>query len=278
MLRQPAHGYSNRRDFGDNAGMCLVGIAWCSHPQHSLLIAANRDEMHSRPSAAADWWPDAPHSYGGRDQQAQGTWLAVTSDGRFAAVTNVFGSALIDGSFESRGQLITDYLNGDQEPARFLEKLAGKHAAYRPFRLAIGSRDEFFIANADGSSEFEFHSPGIGVHAITNAPNGERWPKGDWLHEQLTQALTSQAIDHAQLIDALATERTPQATDADMRGDSAFQFAPFIRNDTYGTRASTVVTITQSGRISFTEHRFNNAGKKVGQSNAEFNQQGKSQP
>lgn len=41
--------------------MCLLVLAWRSHPEYPLILAGNRDEFHERPAAAADWWtePDA---------------------------------------------------------------------------------------------------------------------------------------------------------------------------------------------------------------------------
>ena len=30
--------------------MCLIAFAWQSHPAYRLLLAANRDERHDRPS------------------------------------------------------------------------------------------------------------------------------------------------------------------------------------------------------------------------------------
>jgi len=34
--------------------MCLIAFAWRSHRHYPLVLIANRDESHSRPSAAAD--------------------------------------------------------------------------------------------------------------------------------------------------------------------------------------------------------------------------------
>ena len=68
--------------------MCLIGFAWLAHPRWRLVLASNRDEFHSRPTATAAWWPDAPRVYGGRDLEAGGSWLAMDRRGRLAAVTN----------------------------------------------------------------------------------------------------------------------------------------------------------------------------------------------
>ena len=69
--------------------MCLIAFALNAHPRYRLIVVANRDEFHHRPTEAAHWWPDAPGLFGGRDLQQGGTWMACTRAGRWAAVTNV---------------------------------------------------------------------------------------------------------------------------------------------------------------------------------------------
>ena len=68
--------------------MCLIVLAWQADARYGLLLGANRDEFHLRPSAPADWWRDAPQVLGGRDLKAGGAWLGVARSGRYAAVTN----------------------------------------------------------------------------------------------------------------------------------------------------------------------------------------------
>ncbi|SVB95812.1 uncharacterized protein METZ01_LOCUS248666, partial [marine metagenome] len=38
----------------------MLIVAWDAHPDYPLVFAGNRDEFHDRPTAAADWWTDAP--------------------------------------------------------------------------------------------------------------------------------------------------------------------------------------------------------------------------
>ena len=57
--------------------MCLILIALDSHPDYSLVVAANRDEFYDRPSAVAAFWADRPSILGGRDLKAGGTWLGI---------------------------------------------------------------------------------------------------------------------------------------------------------------------------------------------------------
>ena len=64
--------------------MCLVLLAYKSHPDYRLILLANRDEFFRRPSLPLDYWPDAPDILAGRDLIGHGTWLGVNRKGRFA--------------------------------------------------------------------------------------------------------------------------------------------------------------------------------------------------
>ena len=68
--------------------MCLILFAWRAHPEYRLVLAANRDEFHARPTDASDFWAAHPELLAGKDLQQGGTWMGVTRSGRFAAVTN----------------------------------------------------------------------------------------------------------------------------------------------------------------------------------------------
>ena len=70
--------------------MCLILFAWRAHARYELVLAANRDEFHDRPTAAADFWADAPQVLAGTDLQAGGTWLALGRNGRFATGTGTW--------------------------------------------------------------------------------------------------------------------------------------------------------------------------------------------
>src|SRR5579863_4923034 len=114
--------------------MCLIALAWQAHPQWPLVLAANRDEFHARPSAALARWPDA-EVIGGRDLREGGGWLALSPAGRLAAVTNVRVPGLAAAP-RSRGKLVRDFVAGAgsaEEFARGLDAAGSSYGAYNLF-------------------------------------------------------------------------------------------------------------------------------------------------
>lgn len=126
--------------------MCLILVAWRVHADFPLVVAANRDEFHGRPAARAAFWDDQPDLLAGRDLQAGGTWMGVSRNGRFAAVTNYRGGTE-PGAALSRGSLVTRYLEG-AEVAQF----AQRKSDYSGFNLLAADRTAlWWLSNRDGA-------------------------------------------------------------------------------------------------------------------------------
>src|SRR5512137_766165 len=100
--------------------MCLLVVAWQTHPRYRLVVAGNRDEIHERPTAPLGWWNDEPGILAGRDLRAGGTWLGLTRSGRFGLVTNFRDANGASTTAPSRGQLVPGFLRGDRPAAGFL--------------------------------------------------------------------------------------------------------------------------------------------------------------
>lgn len=127
--------------------MCLILVAWQVHPGVPLVVAANRDEFHGRPAARAGFWEDRPDILAGRDLQARGTWMGVSRGGRFAAVTNYRGCTEPSAA-ESRGSLVTRYLDGVEVPA-----LAERKSAYSGFNLLASDGESlWWLSNRDSEA------------------------------------------------------------------------------------------------------------------------------
>ena len=103
--------------------MCLILLAWQVHPKFPCVLAANRDELHERPTRGAEWWTDHEEILAGRDLKEGGTWLGVTRSGSFAALTNFRDPRLQRTDVRSRGTLVTDLLDSGRSVAESLAYL-----------------------------------------------------------------------------------------------------------------------------------------------------------
>ncbi len=130
--------------------MCLIVLAWRVLPSFPLVVAANRDEFHSRPAAAAAFWSDRPAILAGRDLEARGTWMGVSRAGKFAAVTNYRG-AREPSAAHSRGELVTRFLENGQAPGQHMDLLLKDADQYSGFNLlASDGKELWWMSNRGG--------------------------------------------------------------------------------------------------------------------------------
>ncbi len=251
--------------------MCLIAVAWRSHPQFPLVIAANRDEFHARPTAPVHAWDHPSGITGGRDLEAGGTWLGVnTTAGRIAAVTNVRSSAETPAEARSRGELPVAFLTSEHSARAFAMALEQRAACYRGFNLLMATRESLWLMSncAPGASSLP-----PGVHAISNAPPGVDWPKTVLARATLGAAL-ARHNDLEKLYEAafaLLGDSQPAAVDrlpdTGLRRDQEQALsAIFIAGPDYGTRCSSVLVLDVHGVLHWRERRFAAAGQPDGES------------
>ena len=246
--------------------MCLIGIAWRAHSKHSLVLAANRDEFHQRPSAAAAAWKDHPEIFGGRDLASHGSWLAVSTRGRLAAVTNVRRMVPPEPGAPSRGKLVADFLAGTASSADYAQGLADTAGDFSGFNLLL--YDGAALTFATNTPEFRAEAVPPGIHTVSNATLDTPWPKSQRVKAALEKWSADSWESFGPLFKALA-DRTP-AAEGELPNTGVGKALekmlspPFIVSPHYGTRCSTVVTIG-SGRIDFAEKRFEASGLDAGQ-------------
>jgi uncharacterized protein with NRDE domain len=246
--------------------MCLILFAWQAHPRYPLIVAANRDEFHSRPAAAAHWWADAGGVLAGRDLQAGGTWMGVSRGGRFAAITNYREPQTLEPPFErSRGHLVRDYLISDDSAAKYAWHLRDAGNAYQGFSLLLGDGREL-VCVSNRTEEPVRIVPG--VHALSNHLLDTSWPKAQHGRLRLEDLLGSDRLDVESLLDLLA-DRTlvpgeePEEFDLRLAPERLTRMA-FIVSPDYGTRSSTVLLADRESGVEYVERQFDSEGNVVG--------------
>jgi uncharacterized protein with NRDE domain len=213
--------------------VCLIVAAWRVHPQFPLIVAANRDEFHGRPASPAAYWPDRPQILGGRDLEANGTWMGASRRGRFAAVTNYRG-AREPSAAESRGALVTRFLDGSTSSAAYIADVDAKRAQYSGFNLlACDGSELWWASNRDGTPR----RLDAGYYALGNL-----------------------LLDSPEVLPV--KERARAIIEASPAVENLFSLLAGARivNPQYGTRCSTVLLASSDGIIRYAERSFSAEG------------------
>lgn len=248
--------------------MCLIAFAWRQAGQR-LLLLGNRDEFHARPTRPASFWNAEGHSeiLAGKDLEAGGTWLGVTLDGRFAALTNIRAPGALPAA-RSRGELVAGFLASCETPEAYLARLASHSAEYAGFNLLVGDRQQLWYLNSQQGLPREL-APGY--YGLSNAALDTPWPKLATLRSRLQQASTRPADELISLLgDArqYPDEQLP-STGVTQEWERALS-AAFIVGDVYGTRASSVLRITDDDHVEFSERSFGPSAVCSGEKRYEF--------
>lgn len=250
--------------------MCLLLFAYHAHPDYRLILAANRDEFHRRPTEPARWWGDAPDIFAGRDLEKSGTWMGVNKNGKFAALTNFRDPAQRKLQAPTRGVLVSDYLRGMISPSEYLARVAEHANQYEAFNLFLGDKNSLWFFSSREKQPQELKP---GVYGLSNAMLDEPWPKVTHGKRGLTKML-GENINENNLFSLLAgrtiyhDDHLPQ-TGVPLEWERRLS-ATFIVSPEYGTRCSTLLLISQNGRMEFVERSFDAAGEITGTKRAVF--------
>lgn len=256
--------------------MCTLLFAVDAHPEYRLVVAANRDEDHGRATQALHRWAEAPQVLAGRDLVAGGTWMGITTGGRFAALTNVRAPGAATGA-RSRGELVAAFLRGDASAARYVEAVARRGGEYGPFNLVVGEIGEigevggaggcevYYVANLDpgraawgpawAAGPTEGLGPrrlGPGIYGLSNHLLDSPWPKVQVGKERLAAALgRGGAIEAEELLEMLGDRRTHADASLPETGVGAAReralSALFVAMPGYGTCSSTALLVERGG-------------------------------
>jgi len=232
--------------------VCTIAVAFRVHPDHPVVLAANRDEFYARPATGPGEL--APGIFGGRDTIAGGTWLALREDGAFAAVTNQRNFMPRYGDRKSRGEVPVQILaHRGEEMAAFVRAL--DPAQYNDGNFVFGDRDGVWVAYLRAEpATLEVVALDRGLHVLTNDKLGSPdFPRADRAAALMLPAMHAPWRDAVPILArALGDHEQPRA---DQVGDPP-PCAPYgkdflaqlqaicIHTPAYGTRSSSIVALS----------------------------------
>lgn len=239
--------------------MCLVLWANDCHDKYKLLIAANRDEYYHRPTLPAGFWPESPTILAGRDLKEGGTWMGITTNGRFATLTNYRDPSSFNPKAPSRGRLVLNYLEADISPKSYMLKLLPEKAKYNGYNLLAGTVDEIYYFS---NREKQVRKVDRGFHGLSNSLINVPWPKLVKGVKGLKNCLASSVVDVEDLFKIMADREPADDHELPSTGVSLEMermLSPlFIESASYdyGTRTTTVILIDRNNHVQFWERSF----------------------
>ena len=246
--------------------MCLISFAYRIHPEFPLIVAANRDEFLVRRTAPAQYWDDAPGVLAGRDLEAGGTWMGVSTTGRFSALTNYRDPASIIPDAPSRGQLVSGFLSSTVDSGAYLHGLGTEADAYNGFNLlTYDGRTMNYVSNVSDAGPRELKP---GLYGVSNHLLDTPWPKVKLAKSGLQRVIRSDRPDVGEMLafmhdTGIAPDHQLPETGVSRELERALS-AAHIRLPEYGTRCSTVLLCHRDGWLEYTERSFSPDGSESG--------------
>jgi len=223
-----------------------------------LVVAANRDEFHERPTEGPAL-REVPISSPARPEQiarlgaqerrtrvvapcdlrAGGSWLGVSESGLFAAITNRRCDQP-DPSRRSRGWLVMEAL-AEPSAARAAERFARlPRASYNPFNLFVADAESAHLVTYDDVPQQRDLTPG--PHVIGNLHPDESSPK----LERLRAGVHAMVSGDAPSADALADVCRTHVAGSPLESTC-------VHAGAYGTRSSTLLWLGAQPALRYAE-------------------------
>lgn len=235
--------------------MCLLIFAYKVHPKYKIILAANRDEYYSRPTASLNFWKNNLNILAGKDLKCNGTWLGITRKGCFSAVTNYRDPSALKEGRPSRGLLVSRYLETDVTPEDYLKEVKRRSSEYNPFNLVVGNREEIWYY----SNRADIRKLEPGLYGLSNHLLDTPWPKIKKAKEALKQITEKNEINIESIFTLLKDKNFPpdsELPDTGVGYEKERMLSPiFIQSPDYGTRSSSVILMEERA-VHFFEQNY----------------------
>ena len=246
--------------------MCLIVLSLNPKSDYKLVLTSNRDEFYERPTENMHWWNSSPRVLAGKDKNFDGTWLALSEKGKFAAVTNVreFTSLSTQKksleNLASRGDLVKDFVLSNYSASEYLNEIDCLN--YQGFNLILFDGTDGLICSNRG---FEKKLNERETYAIGNKPIENKSEKILSAEEDFVKILSSK-ISGKNLFEMMQApvNKPLEFSEAFTKENHGREFPyRFIATDIYGTRSTTSIIIYKNNEAEIEETSFNEAREIV---------------
>ena len=240
--------------------MCLIVLSLNPKSDYKLVLASNRDEFYERPTKSLHWWDSSPRVLAGKDKNFDGTWMALSEKGKFAAVTNVREFTSLSTrkksleNLASRGDLVKDFVLSNYSASEYLNEIDCLN--YQGFNLILFDGSEGLICSNRG---FEKKLNEGETYAIGNKPIENKSKKILSAEEDFVKILSSE-ISGKNLFEMMQApvNKPLEFSKAFTKENHGREFPyRFIATDIYGTRSTTSIIIDKNNEAVIEETSFN---------------------
>ena len=240
--------------------MCLIVLSLNPKSDYKLVLTSNRDEFYERPTKSMHWWDSSPRVLAGKDKNFDGTWMALSEKGKFAAVTNVreFTSLSTQKksleNLASRGDLVKDFVLSKHSASEYLSEIDCLN--YQGFNLILFDGTDGLICSNRG---FERKLIEGETYAIGNKPIENKSEKILSAEEDFAKILSSEISGKNLFTMMQAPVNKPfEFSEAFTKENHGREFPyRFIATDIYGTRSTTSIIIDKNNEAEIEETSFN---------------------
>lgn len=244
--------------------MCILFFAINQHPKYPVIICANRDEFHERPTQSMHWWPNnnllAADVLAGKDLQAGGTWLGLNKQGRFSALTNFRQPHLFDKHKQSRGELVLHALAKQDD--EITQQLTQSSDVYNGFNLVFGQLDKLKCFDNVSQKKQLLNS---GFHSLCNGALDDVWPKMALGQTKLADEIKDHSLDIEKLFRLMKSGQKAQDEHLPKTGVpldwEQLLSSIFIISPEYGTRTTNIITLDNQGNVCIYDQSHNEQGE-----------------
>ena len=240
--------------------MCLIVLALNPKSDYKLVLTSNRDEFYERPTESMHWWNSSPGVLAGKDKNFDGTWMALSEKGKFAAVTNVreFTSlstkkkSLED--LASRGDLVKDFVLSNHSSSEYIDEI--DFLNYQGFNLILFDGVEGLICSNRGLEKKLTEGE---IYAIGNKPIEQKSEKIKSAEEDFKKILSTEiSVKNLFAMMQSPVNKPLEFSEAFTKENHGKEFPyRFIATDIYGTRSTTSIIIDNNDHAEIEETSFN---------------------